>query len=186
MTRATAYVLLFLGPQAFAGEFDVCVYGGTAGGVAAAIQSARMGKSVVLIEPSQHVGGMTSGGLGWTDSGDKSAVGGIAREFYQRVKKHYDDPAAWKFGKREDYKQYRPGDDAMWTFEPHVAERILREMLKAHKVEVVTGERLRQRGCVIQIAQTRRIIRIETESDRAYRASVYIDATYEGDLMRAA
>jgi FAD dependent oxidoreductase len=184
--RLALLVLALCTSRSFATDFDVCVYGGTAGGVAAAIQAARMGKSVVLIEPSKHIGGMTSGGLGWTDSGDKAAVGGIAREFYQRVKKHYDEPAAWKYGKREDYKNYRPGDDAMWTFEPHVAEQILRDMLKEHKVEVVTGERLRRSGCIVQIEQTRRIIRIEMESDTAYRASAYIDATYEGDLMRAA
>src|SRR6476620_4614722 len=139
MTRAATFFLLFLSPRAFAADLDVCVYGGTAGGVAAAAQAARMGKSVVLIEPSQHIGGMTSGGLGWTDSGDKAAVGGIAREFYQRVKKHYDKPESWKYGKREDYKQYRPGEDAMWTFEPHVAEQILREMLQKDKVKVVVS-----------------------------------------------
>src|SRR5215212_1827149 len=128
MFRITVLAALLIASRSFA-DTDVCVYGGTAGGVAAAIQVARMGKSVVLIEQSKHIGGLTSGGLGYTDSGDKAAVGGIAREFYQRVKKHYDDPAAWKYGKREDYKLYRPADDAMWTFEPHVAEKILREML---------------------------------------------------------
>ena len=137
MSRLTM-LLLLLSTRAFAADYDVCVYGGTPAGVAAAIQVARMGKSVVLIEPSKHIGGMTSGGLGFTDSGDKSAIGGIAREFYQRVKKHYDDPKAWKYGKREDYKAYRPKEDAMWTFEPHVAEEILREMLKEAEVEVVT------------------------------------------------
>src|SRR5690349_8403989 len=139
MRRLSLLTLLLLASRSFA-DTDVCVYGGTAGGVAAAIQAARMGKSVVLIEPSKHIGGLTSGGLGWTDSGDKAAVGGIAREFYQRVKKHYDNPAAWKYGEREDYKSYRPDEDAMWTFEPHVAERILRDMLAEHKVEVATGE----------------------------------------------
>jgi FAD dependent oxidoreductase len=186
MARISFLAVLWIAAPSIGADFDMCVYGGTAGGVAAAVQAARMGKSVVLIEPSRHIGGMTSGGLGWTDSGDKAAVGGIAREFYQRVKKHYDKPESWKYGKREDYKPYRPAEDAMWTFEPHVAELILREMLKEHKVEVVTGERIRQSASVVQIAQTRRIIRIETESGQPYRASVYIDATYEGDLMRAA
>jgi FAD dependent oxidoreductase len=187
MTRAAVLLLVVAGPRVVcAADFDVCVYGGTAGGVAAAIQATRMGKTVVLIEPSKHIGGMTSGGLGWTDSGDKAAVGGIAREFYQRVKKHYDKPESWKYGKREDYKNYRPGDDAMWTFEPHVAEQILQEMLKEAKVEVVIGERLRRAGSVVRIAPAGRIIRIEMESDQAYRASIYIDATYEGDLMKAA
>ena len=113
MSRVLA-LLLISAPMVRA-DTDVCIYGGTANGVAAAIQTARMGKTVVLIEPSKHIGGLTSGGLGWTDSGDKGAVGGISREFYQRVKKHYDRPEAWTHEKRDGYKSYRPGDDAMWT-----------------------------------------------------------------------
>jgi hypothetical protein len=182
MTRLSI-LLLFLSTRAFAAEFDVCVYGGTAGGVAAAIQAARMGKSVVLIEPSKHIGGMTSGGLGWTDSGDKAAVGGIAREFYQRVKKHYDDPKAWKYGKREDYKFYRKDDDAMWTFEPHVAEQILREMLTEHKVKVIEGEGL---DGVLSRKPDRRILTLVLLSGKQVSATAYIDATYEGDLMKEA
>lgn len=179
MTRLTLLGLLLLVPRSVA-DTDVCVYGGTAGGVAAAIQAARMGKTVVLIEPSKHIGGLTSGGLGWTDSGDKRAVGGIAREFYQRVKKHYDDPKAWKYGKRDEYKAYRPDEDAMWTFEPHVAERILRDMLKEHKVEVVTGERLK--GYPAPNGDGR-IPVLLMASGKSFVAKVYIDATYEGDLM---
>jgi hypothetical protein len=192
MTRLPLLALLLVAPRSFA-DTDVCVYGGTAGGVAAAIQAARMGKSVVLIEPSKHIGGLTSGGLGFTDSGDKAAVGGIAREFYQRVKKHYDDPAAWKYGKREDYKLYRPADDAMWTFEPHVAEQILREMLKEHKVEVVTGRRLLgiTRGTIKDsIAEIVTIPTEKPDEEKAnsgwYAAKVFIDASYEGDLMSMA
>src|SRR5579872_7434251 len=74
--------------------YDIVVYGGTAGGVAAAVQGARMGKSVILIEPGRHIGGLTSGGLGATDIGNKKAIGGIAREFYKRIKKHYASDAA--------------------------------------------------------------------------------------------
>jgi FAD dependent oxidoreductase len=185
MTRAAVLVLL-IAPRAFAADFDVCVYGGTAGGVAAAIQTARMGKTVVLIEPSKHIGGMTSGGLGFTDSGDKAAVGGIAREFYQRVKKHYDRPEAWKYGKRDDYKLYRPGDDAMWTFEPHVAEQILRDMLTEHKVALVLDERMKESGGVGRISATGPIGSIEMQSGQKYQAKIFIDATYEGDLMAAA
>jgi hypothetical protein len=85
-------------------EVDIVVYGATSAGVSAAVQAARMGKSVVLIEPGKHVGGLTTSGLGFTDSGNKEVVGGIAREFYQRVKKHYDDPSAWKSQKAESYK----------------------------------------------------------------------------------
>ncbi len=165
-------------------EPDVVVYGATAGGVAAAIQTARMGKTVVLIEPSKHVGGLTSGGLGYTDSGNKAVIGGIAREFYQRVKKHYDDPATWPFGKREGFSGYRANEDAMWVFEPHVAEKILRDMLAEHKVEVIFGERLdRKKGATLD---GKRLRSFRTESGKVVEGKVFIDATYEGDLMAAA
>ena len=77
---------------------DVVVYGGTSAGIAAAIQAARMGHSAVIVEPGQQLGGLTSGGLGWTDSGRKDAIGGSSREFYQQIKRHYDDPKSWPFG----------------------------------------------------------------------------------------
>lgn len=165
---------------------EVVVYGGTSGGVAAAIQAARMGKSVVLIEPTKHVGGLTTSGLGWTDSGNKAVVGGISREFYQRVKKHYDDPAAWVHEKAEQYKLYRPADDAMWTFEPKVAETILKAMLAEAKVPVVYSERLdRTPGKGVKL-DGKRITAIVCESGKTYEGKVFIDATYEGDLMAAA
>jgi hypothetical protein len=192
MRYAAFFVLI--ASRAFAADYDVCVYGGTAGGVAAAIQASRMGKSVVLIEPSKHIGGLTSGGLGWTDSGDKAAVGGIAREFYQRVKKHYDDPKAWKYGKREDYKLYRKDDDAMWTFEPHLAEKILLEMLKEAKVKVFLGQRspgIARNDKRIVLLTTMEEVGIVKDGkvdvpltwQQKYWAKVFIDASYEGDLM---
>ena len=123
---------------------DVCVYGGTAAGVVTAVQVARMGKSVVLIEPGQHVGGMTSGGLGNTDIGKQVSIGGVAREFYQSIRTWYQDPANWKFQDKDDYqwKGDRVVEDAWFVFEPHVAELKLNEMLKEAKVSVVFGERL--------------------------------------------
>ena len=85
--------------------YDVVVYGGTSAGVAAAIQTARMGKSCVIVEPGRHLGGLTTGGLGWTDSGSKSAIGGTSREFYQRIKKHYDNPQSWVYVERDKYSR---------------------------------------------------------------------------------
>lgn len=167
-----------------AAEYDIVVYGGTASGAVAAIQAARMGKSVVLLEPGQHIGGLTSGGLGWTDSGDKRVIGGISREFYQRVKKYYDDPNVWIHEKRDDYKFYRKDDDAMWTFEPKVAERILRDMLQEVKVKIVFGQRLDRAKGVKR--DGRRIVSITMESGQSFAGKMYIDATYEGDLMAAA
>jgi hypothetical protein len=168
-----------------AAEYDVGIYGGTSAGIASAIQTARMGKSVVLIEPSQHLGGLTSGGLGFTDSGNKAAVGGISREFYQRIKKYYEQPEAWKFEKRDANKSFRAGEDAMWTFEPKVAEKIYRDMLAEHKIVPVMGERLdrTKNGIVLD---GKRIVSIKMESGKSYQAKVWIDATYEGDLMALA
>jgi hypothetical protein len=179
--------------------YDIVIYGGTSGGVAAAVQASRMGKSVVLIEPSKHIGGLTSGGLGATDIGNKGAIGGIAREFYQRIKKYYDDESAWKYEKAADYRSRRQGagEDTQWTFEPHVAEKVFREMLKEAKVEILTGERLQpKRGLMFRVRQTIdekalhdlgiAVDHITMESGRKFRGQVFIDATYEGDLMARA
>src|SRR6218665_3750722 len=81
--------------------FDIVVYGATGGGVAAAIEAGRLGKSVALIEPQKYIGGMTAGGLGATDIGAKTSVIGLAREFYHRVWKHYRNPATWTYETRE-------------------------------------------------------------------------------------
>jgi hypothetical protein len=185
MLRLSCLVaLLAAGGPAAAADPDVVVYGGTAGGVAAAVQVARMGKSVVLIEPGQHIGGLTSGGLGWTDSGNKAVIGGVSREFYQRLKKHYDADAAWVHEKRDGYKFYRKDEDALWAFEPKVAEKVLRDLLAEAKVTVVFGERLdRAKGVKLD---GKRIASMATESGKVFAGKVFIDATYEGDLMAAA
>ncbi len=173
-------------PVAAAAECDLVVYGGTAAGVTASTQASRMGLRVVLIEPSRHIGGLSSGGLGATDIGNKQAIGGLAREFYRRVKQFYDRPDAWIHQTPDSYNNPRhtPGDDAMWTFEPHVAERIFREMLQEAGVETILGERLRRPDGVIK--ENARIREIVMESGRCFAAKIFIDATYEGDLMAAA
>ena len=128
---------------------DVVIYGGTSAGIGAAVQAARMGKSVVVVSPDHHLGGLTSGGLGWTDSGRKEAIGGLAREFYRRIKAHYDRPEAWTRQKPEEYRLYRRDDDALWAFEPHVAERVFEAMVAEHGIPVVrermAGPRARRR-----------------------------------------
>ncbi len=163
---------------------DLVVYGATSAGVVAAIQAARMGKSAVIIEPGGHLGGLTSGGLGWTDSGNKDVIGGISREFYRLVKKHYDDPLSWKYESRDQYRLYRPDDDAMWTFEPHVAEGIYEDMVREHHIPVFRGRRLDRKWGVKK--EGNRIAAIAMESGEVYRGSMFIDATYEGDLLAAA
>ncbi len=182
-----AFAMMAAGPATGQSvEYDVVVYGGTSAGVAAAIQTARMGKTVVLVEPGRHLGGLTTGGLGMTDSGNKNVIGGIAREVYQRIKKHYDQPAAWKYEKPEQYPAYRPKEDAQWTFEPHVAEEVLRAFLGEYKVPVVFGERLdRAPGKGVR-KDGRRIRAIVMESGRVFAGKMFLDTTYEGDLMAAA
>lgn len=176
-------------------EVDVCVYGGTSGGIAAAIQAARMAKTAVLLEFDQHIGGLTTGGLGATDIGNKAAIGGIAREFYSRIAEHYAKESSWIYEQPSDYFARRagsqtkasdpltapPGERTMWTFEPKVADATFHAMLREAGVPVRYHQRLasvRKRGGRIQS------IRMEDGSE--YRAKIFIDATYEGDLMAKA
>jgi hypothetical protein len=172
--------------QAAPREFDVVVYGGTSAGVAAAVQAARMGKNVVLIEPGKHLGGLTSGGLGATDIGNKGAIGGLSREFYQRIRKYYQDDAVWKQEKRADFKGHGHDakEDTAWTFEPHVAELIYKDLVKEHKVVVVFSQRLDLKKGVKKDGT--RLVSITMESGDTYSGKMFIDATYEGDLMAKA
>jgi hypothetical protein len=177
--------------RAASSSYDVVVYGGTSAGISAVIQAARMGKTAVLIEPTQFLGGLTTGGLGATDIGNKRAIGGISREFYGRVWEYYQQPDAWKQQKREEYMNRRgavndPNEKTMWTFEPHVATKIYDDMLREvhDKVTVVKGERLNLGKGVVK--QGTRIIRILMESGREFGGLMFIDATYEGDLMAKA
>jgi hypothetical protein len=168
--------------------YDLVIYGGNASGVVTGVQARRMGKTAVVIEPGQHLGGLTSGGLGATDIGNKGAIGGISREFYQRVKQHYAHPAAWVYERPESYRSGRGSEtaqeDAMWTFEPHVAEKILHDFCREAGVVVVKGERLDLSGGVETKAG--RIASIKMESGKVFRGKIFVDATYEGDLMAKA
>ncbi len=176
-------------------NFDVVVYGGTSAGVTAAVTARALGRSVVLIEAGQHVGGLSSGGLGATDIGNKAAIGGEARGFYARLAQHYSTAEAWRWQERRDYPgapkvseaggaPAAPGEAVMWTFEPHVAESVLRQMLKERDVPVVLGERLDLGNGVDRVGARIRSIRME--SGRVFRGSMFIDTTYEGDLMASA
>lgn len=178
-------------PQAHGADepvYDLVIYGGTSGGVATAVQARRMGKTAVIVEPSQHLGGLTSGGLGATDIGNKGAIGGVSREFYQRIKKHYADPANWTHEKPENYRSGRgselANEDAMWTFEPHVAEKLLDEWCAEDGIVVVKGERLDLARGVEKVDG--RIASIRMESGRVFRGRMFVDATYEGDLLAKA
>ena len=185
-----SFLLAAVLARAATASYDVVIYGGTSAGIAAAIQTARMGRTVVLIEPTQHLGGLTTGGLGATDIGNKRAIGGISREFYARVWQHYNDPAAWTHEKRDEYLAKRSRNDSnektMWTFEPHVATKIYDDLLRTvrDKVTVVRGERLDLAKGVVK--QGARIVRVVMESGRAFEGKMFIDSTYEGDLMAKA
>jgi hypothetical protein len=144
-------------------SYDVVVYGGTAGGAMAAIAAANEGARVALLEPRRHIGGMVSGGLGRTDFDDQiGVIGGMAREFFVRVGRHYGEPMSW-------------------TFEPHVAEGIFNDWLKDAGVDVFLEHRL---DTVAK--RDTRIISIRVKNGVVFAAKVFIDATYEGDLMARA
>ena len=140
---------------------DVVVYGGTAGGVIAAVSAAREGLRVTLVAPDRHLGGMVSGGLGWTDYGKKQVIGGYSLEFFQRVGRKY-------------------GRDVEWHFEPHVAEAVFDDLVKESGVRVVRS-RLREKNGVTKSATA--LQRIVTEDGAVFAARIFVDATYEGDLM---
>lgn len=164
--------------------YDVVIYGATSAGVAAAIQTSRMGLRAVIPEPGQHPGGLTTGGLGFTDSGNKEVIGGISREFYQRIKKYYDNPAAWKQEPSSQFDRYHAADDAMWVFEPHVAELVFQQMIQEAGVKVCFGERLAMADGVKKLDG--RIINVKMVSGNSFSGRVFIDATYEGDLLAKA
>ncbi|WP_165441638.1 FAD-dependent oxidoreductase [Rubinisphaera italica] len=173
--------------------YDVVVYGDSSAGVVAAVQAARMGKRVVLISPHGKVGGLTGSGLGATDIPEFQSVGGISREFYQRIFKYYSDPAAWPRDKPESYfesirHRVFTGRNLnlkmMWVFEPSVARLVFESMLEEAGVVVIRNERLDLADAVRMVDGSIHSIRME--SGREIRGRVFIDTSYEGDLMAKA
>ena len=168
---------------------DIVIYGSSPAAISAAVQAKRMGKSAVIVAPEKRIGGLTTGGLGQTDIGNKSAFGGIALEFYRDVAKWYAAPAHWTRQKQEEYKPGGQtagtmGADSMWTFEPSAALAILEGWEKRDKLDIRRGEWLDRAKGVEK--KDGRIVSVKTLSGNVYRGSVFIDATYEGDLMAAA
>jgi hypothetical protein len=159
-------------------DADVCIYGGTSGGVVAAVKAARMGKHVIIAEPGRHLGGMTAGGLSAVDIGDPRSVGGIAREYFTRLVGNYGRTLAWD---QAFQTKGGPATGGAYSIEPHIAERVFDEMAAEAKAPVVFGARLasvRKEGA--------RITELVTEDGAVFRAKMFIDATYEGDLMAKA
>ena len=169
--------------------FDIVIYGATSGGIAAAVQAKRLGKTVLLIEPSSRIGGLTTGGLGQTDIGNKQAVGGISREFYEAIKVYYDNPQNWKWQKPEAYKdggqtRTEEGEASMWTFEPSAALSVYESWVQKENIPLMLNKKLDRESGVSKTGG--KITSIRMLSGEEYFGKVFIDATYEGDLMAAA
>ncbi len=170
---------------------DIIVYGGTSSAVIAAVQVAQMGKEVILVSPDRHLGGMTASGLGWTDTGNKAVIGGLARNFYHRLYLHYQQDTAWKWQERSEYGNAGQGNVAldgefrtMWIFEPSAAEKVFEEMIQEHQIALFREEWLdREQGVVMEEGG---IQSIKMLSGKRFTGKVFLDATYEGDLMAAA
>lgn len=171
---------------------DVIVYGGTSAAVTAAVQVKKMGKSVIIVSPDIHLGGLSSGGLGFTDTGNKEVIGGLSREFYHRLYNHYQKPEAWQWQKKEEYGNKGQGTPAidgnnrtMWIFEPHAAEQVFEDFVKEYQLTVHRNEWLdRSKKGVTK--QGTNIRSFRTLSGNTYEGKMFIDVTYEGDLMAAA
>lgn len=171
-------------------EADLVVYCDTSGGVTAAIQGAKMGKKTILISPYGHPGGMTTSGLGWTDLGNVAILGGISREFYHRLYLHYQKDSAWTFEDRGKFHNKGQSDLALdpktqlaSTFEPKVAEQIFKQMLAEHEIKILRG-RLDLSRKVDKTGS--KIEAIHLEDGTIIKGKMFIDTSYEGDLLEAA
>ncbi|MEZ0487104.1 FAD-dependent oxidoreductase [Fibrella aquatica] len=171
---------------------DVIIYGGTSAAVMAAVQVKKMGKSVIIVSPDKHLGGLSSGGLGFTDTGNKEVIGGLSREFYQRLYAHYQKDESWTWQKQSEYGNKGQGTPAidgssrtMWIFEPHAAEQVFDDLVREHKLTVYRDQWLDRSVKGIQ-KKAGAIQSFRTLSGQVYAGRMFIDATYEGDLMAAA
>ena len=178
---------------------DVVIYGSSPAALTAAIAAQRLGKRAVIVSPETRIGGLTTGGLGQTDIGNKAAFGGLALQFYKDVAAYYKDEANWKWQKRKDYRPDGQcagtrGEDSMWTFEPSAALKILEGWEKKHGLDIRRGKRLDRSAGKVKINEVevegrgrqRTIVSFLTEDGDEYRGKMFVDATYEGDLMAAA
>jgi hypothetical protein len=165
--KRTLFIALLLAPMAMAENpvYDVVVYGDSAAAVSAAVQAKRLGLNTVLVNSTGFLGGMTCSGLSASDIFHRDAVGGISRELYQRIGRHYG----------KEYVDY---------FEPHVAQQQLNALVSESKVEVALNEQLDRKSGVKK--QGQRIVSITTLSGKTYRGRMFVDASYTGDLMAAA
>ncbi|MFW5774064.1 MAG: FAD-dependent oxidoreductase, partial [Tangfeifania sp.] len=115
------------------------------------MEVSQSGKSVIVVSPDKHPGGLTAGGLGWTDTGNKAAIGGLSREFYHNVWQHYNQPEAWKWQEKSEYGNRGQGTPAidgenrtMWIFELHVAEQVFEDFIAENEITVYRNEWLKR------------------------------------------
>lgn len=187
-------LLLILGFSRALAAHDVVIYGDTLAGISAAIQAARLNKTVLLLSPTAHIGGVATSGLTATDMNRSTSIGGIAREFYQEIYTHYLQPSAWRGQTRDEFfelskkRTYTGKNDALrmqWVYESHVAERILEELLRRAGVEVARRKRIAETPAAVELKDGR-IIALRTEDGGRYAGRMFVDASYEGDLMARA
>ena len=189
----TLFASQLLASQLFAAEekpHDIVVYGGTSGGIIAAVQAVKSERSVILVSPTEYLGGLTTSGLGWTDLGRDTILGGLSRDFYTRLYHHYTDDAAWRWEKREDYPNRGQGPPALnpeteiaATFEPSAATAVFHALLEEYGVNVVVARLDLENGVEMD---GDRIRAIRTEDGRVFPGKMFIDASYEGDLLPGA
>lgn len=190
MKTITLALLLLAAAPPREETWDVVVYGGTSAGIIAAVQAKKLGKSVVVVSPDKHLGGLSAGGLGFTDTGNKGVIGGLSRDFYHRIWAYYQKPETWVWQKREDYGNKGQGTPAMdgenrtmWIFEPRVAEAVFEDYVREFQIPVFRDKWLDRKGGVKK--EGGRLVSIATLDGAAYAGRMFIDATYEGDLMAA-
>ena len=170
---------------------DLCIYGGTSGAVASAVQAKRMNKTVIVVSPDRFLGGMTSGGLGFTDIGDDRILGGISHEFFHQVYQHYQKDSAWTLQPRDQFSNKGQGGPAfndkaqtMSLFEPKVAAAVFDQWIKQYNIQVIYSKLDRSEKGIVKNGT--KITSIRTLDGHTVQAKMFIDATYEGDLMALA
>jgi len=161
--------------------YDIVIYGATSAGIIAAVKAAQMGRSCIVVEPSHHIGGLTTGGLGATDLGIADAIGGMSRGFYQKLREYYKDESRWKY----EEPKIVGANDTSWFFEPSAAMAVYQQMLEENRIPVVINDRLILGSNGVN-KKGNRITSIVTENGNEYKGKMFIDTTYEGDLMAMA
>ena len=191
MRKLTTAALMAISATLYSAEkADVIIYGSSPAALTAAIQAKQQGKTAIIVCPETRIGGLTTGGLGQTDIGNKTAFGGLALQFYAEVAQYYHNDANWHYQKRSEYKPdgqcaNTNGKETMWTFEPSAALSILEGWEKRYGLRIDRGEYLDRETGVTK--KDGRIVSIRMmRTGKVYEGKVFIDATYEGDLFAAA